>query len=384
MADSVVPISASRLNFLYDASVQFRVWYGHQVSYVRETHPNDSIISTIFYNAMVWALYLPSLFAHWLTPAPTPSQLPPASPAVIDMPPIGQIDVASAVEQEPSVDEETVIKRWNVELDGLLQNISGEGANAFMRKIESSPHKEHTAVLEIKEILKFLIKITHEKNQYFSLWQYRYNGELNTIPVPSDGNCLFHAFGALLALMRGTAVIDHVRLRHNVADWIQGEYHKAERDGIQEQDSFCDNPEILDHLRDSREAYYAVHRKRLDEDLDSLTAQEIMGENADLIAGKRRQIKGELAALQEPTRAEYVELFRQNEFHGGTAEIYALSQMFQVKIEIERLYVKYRVGGQIASAHRIKGYDRTYGKDFETTMTLVNMDGCHYDAALPK
>ncbi len=171
-------------------------------------------------------------------------------------------------------------------------------------------------------------------------------------------------------------------LRRRVADWIDQEHKKAEQQGVQEQGPDCENPGILDHLHASMESYQVVRVRDLKGELESLQVQETMGESVSDIQATRETIDAELSSLNELTREGYVALCRQDKFHGGPVEIYAISQLFNVNIEIERLYVTY-AGGRVVSSRRIRGFDRSYGSGFDTTITLVNVGGDHYDADLP-
>jgi hypothetical protein len=254
--------------------------------------------------------------------------------------------------------------------------------NTLISQVEQSSLKEHPEVMAIKKVLDYLQAIIQDKlGTLGTEWRYRYDENLNTIPVPSDGNCLFHAASALLELSN-KGILNAAQLRASVADEIDRQYKGAEDSGIQEQPPECETPGILDHLRASMESYQAVRRQALADDLSSLLAQENMGEALEPINRARARVNEELEKLGSLTRAEYVALCRQEGFHGGSVEIYIISQLFQVRIDIERLYVAY-VRGKIESFRRIRGFDRIYGAEFETAITLVNMGGDHYDAGLP-
>lgn len=361
------PLFSNALNTLgsYMVPAPFSNWLGRQVSCLTS---RELSISSVFYKAVVGV----SIFALWYflswfnAPGPRPEPE----------------DSTHGIEGSPD-DKSALTAELNVQLDELLRNITPEAVAAFRTQVENRPDQESAPVLEIKSILDYLDTMIRGRDQYAPHWQYRHNDELNTIRVPSDGNCLFHAFGIVLSLTREAAPMDHAEMRQSVAGWIERQYLEAEKEGGEEQGPDCEHPRILDYLRASIESYQAVRRLDLEGELASLNIQEGMGEDPVRIAAARKQTEAALGALPHLTRAEYVTLCRGDQFHGGPAEIYALSEMFRVRIEIERLYVKYDRDGQIVSQRRIAGFDRVYGAQYHDRVVLVNMGGDHYDATLP-
>ncbi|MFS8564454.1 MAG: hypothetical protein LVR00_09220 [Rhabdochlamydiaceae bacterium] len=225
----------------------------------------------------------------------------------------------------------------------------------------------------ISRLFSWIIAFAHERNQYANAWWYRRNGALNMVVVPSDGNCLFHAFGLVLAMKLKIDIVGHGQLRLHTADWIEREYLQAQQNGEQEQGPDCPNPKILDYLRDSMEAYQTVRKNSLNGELDSIAAiEEIEGDNHQ-IAERRREIEADLAALSNFTREQYVEECRKDRFHGSSVELFALSEMCCVRIKIQRM-----VGQRI-----LEGFSQTYGKSFKSEIVLVHVDGNHYNSAFP-
>lgn len=311
-----------------------------------------------------------------VAPPPPPKTPPPSDPVAAP---------ASAAPSDPASASQEFLKVLNVSLDELLNNIQADPRDALIRQIERSSFGAHSEVIEIKKILDYLKESDideHKRGVLGQEWQYRFNDELKTIPVPTDGDCLYHAACALLKLVDKEELTPEA-LRDRVANWIDTKYKEAEQQGVQEQGPDCEHPGILDHLRASIESYQAVRRRDLDGELDSLQVQESMGEGAAAIAAARLKINEELSSLNDLTREGYIALCRQDKFHGGPVEIYAISELFQVNIEIERLYVRY-ADSQIVSSRRIRGFDLSYGVGFDRTITLVNVGGDHYDASLPE
>ena len=367
MAYPVVPRGERAIvTFFYEAPHRFSRWCFSQMFFQSKTTIIVTLALSVF--ALLCVRVIVSSLCGRVTP-PSPPKTPPSS------------------EPAPASGEDlfSFLEVLNASLDELFNDIKAQIRDALITKIEESPWTDHPKVIPIKKTLEYLKANDIDERKRGVLgqeWQYRFNDELKTIPVSSDGNCLYHATCALLKLVDKEELTPEA-LRDRVANWIDAKYKEAEEQAVQEQDPDCEHPGILDHLRASIESCQAVRMRDLNSELESLEVQEAMGGDVLAIAAARAKINEELPSVNDLTRKDYIALCRQDKFHGGSVEIYAISQIFEVNIEIERLYVTY-ADGQIVSSRRIQGFDRSYGVGFDRTITLVNVGGGHYDAALPE
>lgn len=148
----------------------------------------------------------------------------------------------------------------------------------------------------------------------------------NIINVPGDGNCFFHA--ALIGLeLHGIAVVgdSHLTLRQATIAWLRGHQEDAL---------------VVEQMQESVDAYLQNQRARLRSEVDSLTAM------LDFLEGQQRREADQAIRLAQQalgtveaglTHEQYLGMTERPGFFASMAEIYALSQRYDLGISVSHL-----------------------------------------------
>jgi hypothetical protein len=167
--------------------------------------------------------------------------------------------------------------------------------------------------------------------------------------IPGDGNCLFHAFGTTLGKTHGA-------LRKEANDWLK----KNQKDAAVEP--------LIGYAIDD----YKAHQKELllmeHESIKALfAAKEITEGRHDAML---QAIQERLVTLEKTpiSSAQYFDMAAKDRFHGSRAEIYALSQKYQMPVTI------------VLMNEGIPSISEFIGQDFPKDKRLVLVhNGNHFD-----
>jgi|GEM_PF-3107672 len=246
-----------------------------------------------------------------------------------------------------------MVEKFDLANQGLSQGLKAK-LEAFERN-----HKKHLgksgfkSIIFYRDVKKTLEFITGFKPNIFVDPRF---GRI--IPVPGDGNCLFHALSKGLSLIKDIEEIDHASLREKAIAWIKS--HKNSDAVLQE------------HLASAIENYIAAKTAEFNENIENLKeiAQFESGESIKLAKSK---MTAELERISNLTIDQYLELAGQEGFYGTLAEIYAISNLYKVQVRINRIF-----NGRIFTNLQ-PPVNEHYGEPF---ITLSHENGNHFNLAL--
>ncbi|HEX4840257.1 MAG TPA: hypothetical protein VFU89_07450 [Rhabdochlamydiaceae bacterium] len=194
-----------------------------------------------------------------------------------------------------------------------------------------------------------------------------------TIHQPSDGNCLYHALGAGLELLkddpslreaRVDEPLEHWKLRDKVVTWM-----KSNIDTDDELKVYLDRA-VGDYI-EVRKGQYQAQR-------ETLEALKAVGENISAASTSLTKAESELAQLETLERAQrhqwYLERAGQPNFFASVAEMYAFSKLYpQVSVHIWReLKDRY-----------IDSFDTPFNQSPLTINLAYNLAGDHFNLYAP-
>ncbi len=219
------------------------------------------------------------------------------------------------------------------------------------------------------------------------------SGGADVLKVYADGDCLFHSFFAHMILL-GQEIYPEIRdrtkkvqaLRNRIADYLTHHLENAQKNGqpLPTNAHHGKKPfaefNALEHLHDSLKSYIARRTLEIEEALASIDTVEIphmKGQALKDAHHNRAELVRELQSLPSFSLTDYIAKVRELKFHGGYAEIYALSRCFLVQIEVKRLLRCDRSRWQFLDAFTARFGDTSW----KSKITLIHTDD-PYDAEL--
>ncbi|MBF8263990.1 MAG: hypothetical protein HW387_1655 [Parachlamydiales bacterium] len=251
-------------------------------------------------------------------------------------------------------------EKHGIDLSNAIQDFERENDGAIFRTNELV--KERVAFEYVRDTFRQLRLLQPE---LYLTFVPRINDK-HVMQMPGDGNCLFHTLSAGLRLVQEVkgkswevGDLDQRGLRIRAVAWMRA--HRSQDEALQH----CINQAI--------EAYQFFRKNQLQ---DSLNTYQFLltesGRDKAEIKKKILETNRQLQAIEDqPISVEdYFNLVEQPGFFASSAELYAISCMFQVQIQIER-----QVGGR-----RLSGLDPSFGTGFgEPAILVVHVEGTHFE-----
>lgn len=268
-----------------------------------------------------------------------------------------------------------------------LKDLSGKeaeelfaGVRHFKNTYEKYRNPDQLVVDGMTKIFNIVDEIAANTSgmlQALSLWNnfYAQAADLQGVmAIPKDGNCWLHTS------LRGLHHIQHPRaseynyitLRGPVVDWMIEHYAADET--------------LQGYVADAIEAYKAVLKRHLETEIGSLSAV-LMGDAIPLeeLGDGPKQLeryRKALADLPSFTVADYFANMRNLGSHGSSAELYAISRMFEVNIAVWRDVPAWRE----IPRRLTKEYDPqiVYPGVDHTINAVLTQEGNHFNYRLPQ
>jgi len=198
-------------------------------------------------------------------------------------------------------------------------------------------------------------------------------GKDGVVPVPSDGNCLFHAVVNGLVLLNAQNIkideesYDHEKLRKAVIEW--------------EKLHVWDDPVLCGYIKDAIEGFVFVRERQIAEERQTLEGLRTDGSDVDAALEALTTEESLLELLKDRDQharyQAYFSLLEKPGFFASTAEIYALSRLYpEVAFHTHR-----DVDGR-----RIEGFDPSFNNTAESkfSITVINVNSNHFNLFVPK
>lgn len=184
------------------------------------------------------------------------------------------------------------------------------------------------------------------------------------IRVPGDGNCLFHSMVLALRLAEnhGTAYFEekkaqyenHAALRTAVVNWL--------RDNQKDET-------VIDLLASAINETLDAKKTQLNDSIGTKTYLESEGQNVSELNAQIKELETEIKNFEGEGAVEYyLSRAQQNYFFASSPELYALSEIFKVCIEIE----------QEIDGKRRPDLTQKVGKNDQPVIKLV-LSNVHYE-----
>lgn len=314
------------------------LWYGRQVSAIfKDPFPSSAFEAVVRLVSGVATLIFPTLllvlvpygcirlatkyFNHEQLP---PQIQPPAEP--LPQPTPEQVTEArERAESLKKMYEE--IRDWN----GQEATALFEGISKFQSDYRQYRDPNPMNVGEMTKIFNTMDEIAKNMsgvNVFLQQWKDFYRNSADAegvIEMLKDGNCWLHTAIQGLKHINHEKLRDYtyITLREPVIDWICSQY---------------DSDRTLQrYISSSIEAHKSVHRQRLEDEKKSLNLMAEQGmAPEDQVQSSRALLDQQIADLEKFSRDDYYANMRKLGSHGSHAELYAISRIFQVNVNVWR------------------------------------------------
>lgn len=251
---------------------------------------------------------------------PDPAALPP---------PPEEAPILAEIAPPPPAPEDPVpalVATYERILGDLSTQLLSPEADALLRRISEIESAAPKGSRVLDQIATTLTYLRTQQGSLFLPRDFHLDPASNIINVPGDGNCFFHA--ALIGLeLHGIAVVgdSHLTLRRATIAWLR----EHQEDAL-----------VVEQMQESVDAYLQNQRARLRSEVDSLTAM------LDFLEGQQRREAGQAIRLAQQalgtveaglTHEQYLGMTERPGFFASMAEIYALSQRYDLGISVSHL-----------------------------------------------
>jgi len=273
-------------------------------------------------------------------------------------------------------------KQFDMLFSDLKQLHSADGLGSTIERSLQEFHKQFDQYKSQDEFQFEFEKFNHiEKNfRYLKAMKESlflapiYMDLKGTIHQPSDGNCLYHALGKGLELLKEILILrgawvdeslEHWKLRDKVVTWMKKNVNIDD--------------ELKVYLDRAVGDYIEVRKGQYQAQRESLETLKAVGENTSAASASLTKAESELAQLValNPTqrRQWYLELAGQPKVFASVAEMYAFSKLYpQVSVHIWR-----ELNSQYTDS-----FDIHFNKDKDLTINLAyNLAGDHFNLYVP-
>ena len=275
------------------------------------------------------------------------------------------------------------------ELSKNLSGLRGKAGEAFIAQVQKfyidhQNNKNDPSYARAFELVQF-----NEKT-YKALLEMRgaiffaktFSHDDNTVPVPSDGNCLFHALGIGLTfyeqILRSDGIwnfpVDHLSIREEVTKWI---IHNLDHDQA-----------LRQHLENAIVEFLPILDEQQERDRLTIETERGISDVAALVRSygeKAEQIQVLRTGDVQARYLAYIEMTRHEGKFASSPQIYAFCKLNPaICVQISRRIQMPARNGAQPYVIRSKDYDLPYNPEGRFVIDLAySINGDHFDLVLP-